>query len=195
MKTISDIVDKKLSEAQELFEKKELYRHIIIKDIDCSELPPASTDGKKLPQSLIDNVFSHLHCYDEDEIKINSCPAVYSFELSEESDRERVIEAFQKAKKADIDRTLPALKTNIPISKYLYVGKVEKEVGGRIVTHLGYYQTSGNHGLQLAFWARDIEPALKFNLHVFRFIEEFKPFIAAMEVIMARELNPIIGKH
>lgn len=46
MDKLSNILDQKLLDARKLFEKKELYKHIIIKDIDCSKLPPIETDGK-----------------------------------------------------------------------------------------------------------------------------------------------------
>ena len=192
---LSDILNEKLTDARILFEKEKLYRHIVIKDIDCSKLPPVGTDGKALPKDLIEKVFYPLHQFDETEIQINACPSVYLFELSDESDYKRTIDAFKKAKKEIKHRELPALKNKIPKSKYLYVGKVESEVGGRIVTHLGYYQIKRNHGLQLALWARDLQPSLKLNIHVFRFQIDFKPYVAAMEVVMAKELNPLIGKH
>lgn len=195
MTAIKEIVNDKLLDARNLFNGNELFKYIKISNIDCSELPHSSTDGNKLPDKLIENLFSHLHFYDEEEVKINECPVVYVFELHDKNDRDRIISAFKEVQKTGIDRTLPALKKQIPNSKYLYVGKVEKEIGGRIVTHLGYYQKSGNHGLQLAFWARNMNPEIRLNLHVFRFKKEFKPFIAAMEVIIAKELEPIIGKH
>lgn len=192
---IENLLDKELLDANNLFSQKELYKHITIENINCSELPPENTNGKDLPKTLIDNIFSKLHQYDSQEIEINSCPVVYVFELQQESDTERVINAFKDAKNEITERILPAIKNNIQNSKYLYVGKVEKKIGGRIVTHLGYYQTTGNHGLQLAHWTREIKPVLKLNLHVFRFKKEFKPFISAMEVIVAKRLKPIIGKH
>lgn len=189
------ILNNKLREARLLFEKETFYKYILINDIDCSELPSSDTDGKELPKAIIDRIFKPLHSFDDSEIEINSCPAVYAFELCNENDRDRVLGAFIETKKITTDRKLPALKKKPPYSKYLYVGKVEKEVGGRIVTHLGYYQSNGNHGLQLAYWARELKPKVKVNLHVFRFIEEFRPYVSAMEVILAKELNPIIGKH
>ena len=53
----------------------------------------------------------------------------------------------------------------------------------------------GNHGLQLAYWIKDILPAIKIRVHIFRFDKKFKPYLTAFEVIMAKELKPIIGKH
>lgn len=197
MEKINQIVSEKIEKASELFnQKNELYKHIFIKDIDCSLLPETNTDGKELPEEIKRNIFSHLHQFDQTEIEVNKCPAVYIFELCNEQDRERVIKAFEKVKdQKEINRSFPALRNKIPQSKYLYVGKVEREVGGRIVTHLGYYQSNYNHGLQLAYWAKELNPPLKLNLHVLRFKEDFRDYIAAMEVIMAKELQPIIGKH
>ena len=195
-KKIVEIMDVELSNSKKIFDKVNLYKHILVKDIDCSKFPdPKNTDGKELPEQLKKDVFSHIHHYDESEIEINSCPAVYVFELCDNNDKDRVIKEFEKIQKVNIDRTLPAFKNSNIDSKYLYVGKVEKKVGGRIVTHLGYYKREWNHGLQLAYWAKELDPPLKLNLHIFRFNEDFRPFIAAMEVIMAKQLNPLIGKH
>lgn len=195
MVELDNILNTALSNAKKIFSSEKPYRHIVINNIDCSRLPDINTDGKNLPKRFTETVFSKLHEYDKSEIKLNLCPAVYAFELKDEQDRKRVLTEFKKAKANISNRTLPALKSTPPESKYLYVGKVEKEVGGRIVTHFGYYQNQSNHGLQLAYWAKNLQPKLDLNLHVFRFKQNFKPYIGAMEVIMAKELKPIIGKH
>lgn len=192
---IDEILNKKLDAARNTFAKGNLYKHILIPEFDCSILSDHNTDGKNLPEHIKREFFSHLHQFDETEGNINNFPCIYVFELTNDSDKSRVIEAFQTQRKQENDRTLPALKTKIPDSNYIYVGKVQSEVGGRLVTHLGYYQSKGNHGLQLAYWVRKLTPSLKINVHVFRFDVEFTPYISAFEVIMAKQLNPMIGKH
>jgi hypothetical protein len=117
------------------------------------------------------------------------------FELQDKSDCKRVVEALKKVKSENIGRILPPFKTKIPESKYLYVGKVQREVGGRMVTHLGYYNTTGNHGLQLAFWAKDMIPSLQITVSIYRFKSEMTPYISSFEKILADKLKPIIGKH
>ncbi len=193
---IEESLSNSLQKAKELFLQENLYKKILIPNVDCSQLSePKDTNGKKLPEHIETNIFKPLHQFDRDEVKINSCPCLYVFELHDIKDRDRVLKAFTSEEEDKINRKLPALKSPPPISKYLYVGKVEKEVGGRLVTHLGYYQSSGNHGLQLAFWAKELRPPLMLNIHVYRFTSDMKPYIQSFEKMLAKELNPIIGKH
>jgi len=194
---IEEALSNSLQKAKELFLQENLYKKIIIPNVDCSQLTePKDTDGKELPEHIKENIFKYLHAFDgPDKIEINTRPCLYVFELQDIKDRERVLEAFTSEDEKKINRKLPALKSPPPVSKYLYVGKVEKEVGGRLVTHLGYYQSSGNHGLQLAFWAKELRPPLMLNIHVYRFTSDMKPYIQSFEKMLAEELNPIIGKH
>jgi hypothetical protein len=191
---LNNIINKKLLEAQRIFDNNshDLFKHFVIEDIDCSRLPdPKHVNAKELPQYLLEKIFYKLHKYDENEGSINDYPIVYVFELFEENKTEEVINQFTKAQKEITDRRLPSIKNFNPSSKTLYVGKVEKNIGGRIITHLGYYNQKGNHGLQLSHWAK----GFKLNLHINRFHKNFKPYIAAMEVMIAKELHPIIGRH
>jgi len=192
---IDETLTDSLKKAKDIFNKNSLYHKIEIPNFDCSYLPGTETDGKDLPEQIKEEFFYHLHKDDNSEIMVNEFPCLYVFELIDKNDCKRVIEALQKIKSKNIGRTLPPFKTKIPDSKYLYVGKVEKEVGGRLVTHLGYYQTKGNHGLQLAFWAKEMNPALLISVSIYRFAKEMRPYISAFEKILAKELNPIIGKH
>ena len=193
---IEETINKNLAEAKRLFNNLKHFEPIIIKDIDCSELPdPDKTKGNDLPEELLNNVFYKLHEFDKEEGKVNDDPALYVFELCDENQKEAIIEKFKMAQETITDRRLPSLKKSKIDSKFLYVGKVESGVGGRIVTHLGYYHQRENHGLQLAHWAREKKDSFKLNLYVYRFEKEFKPFIEAMEVMLAKELNPLIGKH
>lgn len=192
---IYNTINDSLKTAKELFNRENMFSEILIPDFDCSHLPDTETDGKKLPEQIKAEFFYHLHKDDKSGTMVNEFPCIYVFELIDETDCKRVIEALQKVKSRNIGRTLPPFKTKIPDSKYLYVGKVEKEIGGRLVTHLGYYQTNGNHGLQLAFWAREMKPALHITVSIYRFAKEMTPYISSFEKILAKELNPIIGKH
>ena len=188
-------INNSLSAARALFNKDGLFRIIDIPFFDCSILTNTDTDGKNLPEVIKDKLFKYLHQYDNDEKKVNEYPCLYVFELYDEADSARVVNAIKKTKETEINRILPAIKSQIPCSKYLYVGKVLKEVGGRLVTHLGYYQTNGNHGLQLAFWAREMSPALRLKITVLRFEKEMTPYMSSFEKLLAVDLNPIIGKH
>ena len=81
----------------------------------------------------------------------------------------------------------PPTKTSI-----LYVGKAEKNIGGRIYVHLGYYH-AGIHGLQLVSWAKQIN--LKLKLHIYSFDMKMCGYISPLELPLARKLNPLIGKQ
>lgn len=196
MEDIAGILLTEIDSASKIISHNKSFKHIIIPEYDCSQLPEIGTNGKDLPDDLIASFFFHLHQYDHSEGNINDFPCIYAFELVEESDRHRVLEAFTKIDGNQIQRKLPALKTlNPENSTFLYVGKVNKFVGNRLVTHLGYYTQKNNHGLQLAHWIKDIFPSIKLRVHIFRFEKEFAPYISAFEMIMARKLKPIIGKH
>ena len=196
MEDIAGILLTEIDSASKIISHNKSFKHIIIPEYDCSQLPGIETNGKNLPDNLKLSFFSHLHQYDHREGSINDFPCIYAFELVEESDRHRVLEAFTKIDGNQIQRKLPALKTlNPENSTFLYVGKVNKFVGNRLVTHLGYYTQKNNHGLQLAHWIKDMLPSIKLRVHIFRFEKEFTPYISAFEVIMARKLKPLIGKH
>lgn len=140
MNKIAATIKKEIETALKVIENSKNFKHIIIPDYDCSKLPGIETNGKNLPDNLIESFFSHLHQYDQIEGNINDFPCIYAFELVEESDTNRVLEAFTKTDGHKIQRKLPALKTLDPeSSSYLYVGKVNRFVGNRLVTHLGYY--------------------------------------------------------
>ncbi|MBN2743971.1 MAG: hypothetical protein JXR39_08765 [Marinilabiliaceae bacterium] len=196
MINIEDSLNIALRQARDVFNRKDLFKVIEIPDFDCSLLSnPYETDGGDLPDIIKDSFFKYLHQYDYLGEKVNDFPCLYVFRLQNTSDYERVIEAIKAVKSEDIDRVLPPFKTNIPYSQYLYVGKVNRDVGGRLVTHLGYYQTNSNHGLQLAFWARNMKPSLFLSVSVYRFGREMTPYISSFENILAHKLQPLIGKH
>jgi len=77
--------------------------------------------------------------------------------------------------------------------KFLYIGKSEKPIDGRIVVHFGYYE-KGVAGLQLVHWANDI--GLKINLHVYEFVnKEIQPYLEVLEKLLFIQLKPLIGKR
>lgn len=184
-----------LENAIHVFSSEHLYKHILIPNFDCSTLPDKNVDGRDLPESLKFDFFSHLHHFDHSDGNINDFPCLYVFEIVKCLDVNQILEHFKSISKQNSDRVLPALKRKMSLSNYLYVGKAQKNVGGRLVTHLGYNQRSNNHGLQLVLWVKEFNPSIQINVHVFRFKKEFLPFLSAFEIILAKKLNPIIGKH
>ena len=190
---MNNFLDIELQKAKNVFAHSNLYKHIKISNFNCKYLPDKKTDGRNLPKILLEKFFYQLHSEDH-QVLINERPCLYVFELVNFSDRERVWKTFNELKNTQIDRTLPATVKNLKENtKILYVGKAERNVGGRIVTHMGYYQKKMNHGLQLAFWARKLE--ILINVHVFRFEPDMKPYLDSFEKLLAKELQPIIGLH
>lgn len=157
-------------------------------ELNCGDLPdPVWRKGQPLPQQLIDSFFSHLPA--------DNRPGLYCFEVLED-DMEAVLKAYRHFKYHSEfqNRASPALKKNPPTdSRFLYVGKGKKGIGGRMAVHLGYYHVLRTGGLQLVCWAKAIE--LKLRLHVYSFPPEMAPFVSSFELPFARALNPMIGKH
>jgi hypothetical protein len=79
-------------------------------------------------------------------------------------------------------------------SKTLYVGKVKKDFHLRLVTHLGYSKNERTAGMQLFHWFNpEVFGNLSLNYIVFN--EEMSDLITILEMELARELKPIIGKY
>lgn len=192
MEEISNTLFSELNNAVQIIEGAKNFKHIIIPDYDCSQLPGIETNGKNLPDDLTLSFFSHLHKYDQIEGNINDFPCIYAFELVEESDTHRVLEEFTKIDGNKIQRKLPTLKSQpFQNSKYLYIGKCDNSIESSLVAHFGYSDETTDFGLQLAYWLKDVTPAIKLNVHIFRFIKEFEPYLKHFEVKLSELLNPI----
>lgn len=79
-------------------------------------------------------------------------------------------------------------------SKILYVGKVEKDFWGRIVTHLGYNKTPKTAGMQLHYWY-EIENFGVLTLSYIEFDDSMKYLITILEKQLALQVNPLIVKY
>lgn len=133
--------------------------------------------------------------------KIQDSPCLYVFEIESEVSTNIVIESLINFGNKT-EKIIPKLKDKIPQnSKTLYVGKVNRLVWGRLITHLGFHthknkgipRASINHGLQLHFWAKEL--SLKINFTVIEFEDEMKDILPVLEKQLASKLNPIIGEH
>lgn len=164
--------------------------HICI-DIDCALLTdPEPLENTNRMGSPKFGFYSKLPGEDK--------PCLYFFEF-DSSQRDAILTEYisfveyqQFASPGDFRKTAalkkrPPLKTNV-----LYVGKRKKEMGGRLVVHLGYYDVGTTAGLQLRFWAKKL--GLKFKLHILYFEKDMYDFIDPLEIALARSLNPLIGK-
>lgn len=78
-------------------------------------------------------------------------------------------------------------------TKTLYVGKVEKDIWGRLAVHLGWGTSPKTAGMQLRFWY-DFE---KYGNLTFNYIDlnnDLKYFVEVLEKELRKELNPLLGK-
>lgn len=120
-------------------------------------------------------------------------PVLYFFEVLSDTSPIEIVENIRSFSNGPNSKSTPAIKKSIPNSKILYVGKVKKKFWGRVIQHLGFYKVRGTQGLQLYYWAKPLNLNLK--LTAIEFESDASEIIAIMENKIARELNPILGKH
>jgi hypothetical protein len=92
-------------------------------------------------------------------------------------------------------RALSAIKNKFlnQDTNTLYVGKVKKDFWGRLATHSGWATSPKTAGLQLAFWYNfENFPPIKLNYITFE--KEMDDFVSILEIELAKELKPLIGK-
>lgn len=120
-------------------------------------------------------------------------PCVYVFEIVSEHRPNQIVDKIKEYSRTEGAKTTPAIKKLFPTeSNILYVGKVTKNMWGRLIHHLGYYDKN-TQGLQLNYWTKNIPLILKLN--VFEFDHSMHNLISIIEIEMAKKLNPICGKH
>jgi hypothetical protein len=121
-------------------------------------------------------------------------PVLYWFEISSNHTAKQIIESFRSYHKQIGSRPTPALKKGVrPDSQCLYVGKAKRYFYGRVIQHLGFEQGGSSQGLQLYHWANDI--GLKVKVHAYEFSPSMIELISVMEIELAKQMNPLLGKH
>lgn len=76
----------------------------------------------------------------------------------------------------------------------LYVGKVIDKFHYRFVNHLGHSVSGKTASLQLTYWYDTLKYGnLKLNYIVLE--EEMKTQLGVFEILLAKELKPIVGSH
>lgn len=132
-----------------------------------------------------------------DELKQIKNPVLYWFEIDDtqinaEAVRKLYIEHLAKKHNRAISSHKKDFDKN---SKTLYVGKVKTGFWGRVITHLGYHTSTQTAGLQLYHWYKIHEglPPLRLNYLVFE--RAMEDLITVLELDLARELKPILGKY
>jgi len=132
-----------------------------------------------------------IHIFEE-VVKISG-PCLYYFEIESDHTADDIVSRIQNYKLTPGAKSVPAIKKKFPQTKVLYVGKVKKGLWGRLVQHLGYYKVSRTQGLQLFYWTQGTNVKLKMN--VLEFEDEMADYMTVLETKLAKELNPILGKH
>lgn len=130
--------------------------------------------------------------------EINKLPCLYYLEiLNDNLSASEIYDAYIKAadKSVNPSRSFSATRKKFDdTTKVLYVGKVQKGLGGRQVVHLGLYKTGATGGLQMAYWAKQL--GLKLRLHFFVAENpQYADYLVPLENRLAKELRPLIGKH
>ena len=120
-------------------------------------------------------------------------PCLYFFEILSDHIPQEIISKIREYSLTEKSRATPAIKSKIPESKILYVGKVKRLMFGRLIQHLGYFPTSATQGLQLFYWTSSLN--LKLQLTVLEFEPEMINLMEVLENELAKKLKPILGKH
>jgi hypothetical protein len=188
MKTKLNLVFRKLSEVLErnsdTFEENQpiLITTSIFNEIYCEK-------------SNITTCEEHKHIFG-DLIKFKKKPILYWFSIDNEiSNATRIRKKYMEFKEVKSNRASASYKIHIDSnSKTLYVGKVKKDFHLRLVTHLGYSKNKETAGMQLFHWYNPQEFG-DIILNYIVFNEEMSDLITILEMELARELKPIIGKY
>lgn len=158
----------------------------IISYIDCNTLDTNYLNNNIRDAPLFLKMF--------DELTKNDPPFVYWFEILHGPDSQTIHQRISKYKETSV-RGVPALrKLKEYNSRILYVGKSTVGFWGRLITHLGYLSGKGTtQGLQLDHWTKDL--CLELQLNILRFPPAMADYLSIVEYALAKELQPIIGKH
>lgn len=195
MKTLSSEVMKKWlrESASDFSNMEENYteKNISHYEIDCSQL-----DNKYIHQDIRQSEHFKKIFYELE--KIEKKPCVYYFEIISDISSLTIVNSLINS---DGEGTKPAIKKKYPQeSNILYVGKVKSAVWGRLISHMGFHTNKTKpgiqsiaHGLQLRNWAKELNIHLNFHVHSFE--PEMAEYMNIIERKLAKELNPIIGKH
>jgi len=160
--------------------------------LDCSRLVEP-LEYEPLPDEIITHFFSHLHKEDNAGFLVNKKACLYMFELvshNAEQVKEYYTAFCNEPNMAHLNKS--AIKKNAQTdTQFLYIGKVKKGIGNRMVTHFGYANPQIG-GLQLKYWAKEIR--LKLKVHIVAFDEIIDDYINPLELNLTKTLRPLIGK-
>ena len=128
-----------------------------------------------------------------EQLKKLEGPVLYWFEITSGTDCAAIRNAITQHK-AVSNRVVPYLMKHFKEdSTCLYVGKVKGNFYGRIIQHMGFNSGHKMQGLQLFHWAKPL--GLEVKVHCYQLYPEMIDMINMMELELAYEKNPIVGKH
>jgi len=171
--------------------------HYFSIELNCAELVENDiilSDKKQrihdLPESLKVYFFRKLDEQNSDTYKINKKACLYFFEFPK-GQEEAILSMYKEYIDSNNDRNKSALKKSPHLdTNVLYVGKVKNNVGARLSTHFGY-ANGKTGGLQLRHW---VSKLLTLTVNIIAFDENIGDFINPLELELAKELKPLIGK-
>ncbi|GAB4161451.1 MAG: hypothetical protein Tsb0033_18890 [Winogradskyella sp.] len=115
-------------------------------------------------------------------------PCLYFFEITNTSiNTKEIIKTYQYL---NVENKAALRKSINFDSKYLYVGKSQKNIQHRMKVHFGYKNTTEN-GLQLLHWAKPL--LTEIMLHVYCFDETLGFLLPLYEKKFDNQLKPLIG--
>ncbi|WP_017496805.1 hypothetical protein [Flavobacterium sp. WG21] len=176
-----------------------------------AEVAERNSDAFHENQPLIisSTVFNKMYCKESnvtrcaeqqhifsDLKKFKKRPILYWFSIDDTiSNAKHLREKYTAFRNSGQPRSTASYKTYFDAnSKTLYVGKVKEGFHLRLVTHLGYSKNPNTAGMQLFHWYNpEVFGNLTLNYMVFN--EEMGDLITILEMELARELKPIIGKY
>lgn len=180
LKKISEVVERN----SDTFEESQpiLITTTIFNEIYCAKSNVTTCEEHK-------NIFSDLK-------KIKKRPILYWFSIDEKTINATTLRnKYKEFKDLKPKRSSASYKVALDSnSKTLYVGKVKKDFHLRLVTHLGYSKNESTAGMQLFHWYNPEEFG-NITLNYIAFNEDMNDLITILEMELARELKPIIGRY
>lgn len=172
--------------------------------LDCALLPEPGylTEGHMVEKGTLPIELKKAGLAESffEQLPNDKKPCLYRFEIVGGTSTNEIWDAYAKFQdtQKDFDRdkrrasAAVKKKENIDFNtRTLYVGKVKRNVGGRMAVHAGYYHVGTTAGLQLWYWAKELQ--LKLLVHVIEFKEEMGDFVSSLELDYSREHRPLFG--
>jgi hypothetical protein len=176
----------------------------ISKDTAATFFSVATNGSKKIKEFIINcsdlDDYNNVDIRDSKKYKLlfndiqqMTGPTLYYFEILSNHSSYDIVSSIQKYSATKNAKTVPAIKKQLTESKVLYVGKVKRNMWGRLIQHLGFYKVERTQGLQLFYWAKKLSLTVKIT--VVEFEPDMANLIGVLENELAAKLKPILGKH